>query len=115
MTTKTVNTRIANKRDTILNWNVNNPVLLNGEIVIIDDENYGVKLKIGDGSSSFSSLENYTLVPNVTTSNNSKILSITNGNLTWVDQPQYKIQPITQEEYDALSTKDSNTLYVIGV
>ena len=115
MSIKNINTRIANKRDSDLNWEVNNPVLLNGEIAIIDNENYGIKLTIGDGSSSFSSLQTYNLVPDVTTNNNSKILSIANGNLTWVDQPQYKIHPITQEEYEALTTKDENTLYVIGV
>lgn len=115
MTTRTLDTRICNKRDTDLNWEVNNPVLLNGEIVIIDSETGATKLKIGDGTNSFSTLQIYNLVPDVTTSNNSKILSIANGNLAWIDQPQYKIQPITQEEYDALSTKDSNTLYVIGV
>lgn len=115
MATKTVNTRIRNKRDTHLNWEVNNPVILNGEIIIVDHETQGIKLKIGDGATQYSSLQNYMFVPNVTTDNNSKILSIVNGNLTWIDQPQYKIQPITQEEYDALSTKDENTLYVIGV
>ena len=114
MATKEINTCITNKRDSNLNWEVNNPVILNGEIIIVDHETQGLKLKIGDGTSRYSSLQHYMLVP-ITASDNSKILSVVDGNLTWVDQPQYKIQPITQEEYDALSTKDENTLYVIGV
>lgn len=43
------NTRVKNKRDTNINLESTNPVLLNGEIVIIDHETEGIKLKIGDG------------------------------------------------------------------
>lgn len=50
-----IKTRIRNKRDSLSNWSKNNPVLLNGEIVIVEDGS-NVFLKRGDGTSHFNSL-----------------------------------------------------------
>ena len=50
-----IKTRIRNKRDSLSNWSKNNPVLLNGEIVIVEDGS-NVFLKRGDGTSRFNSL-----------------------------------------------------------
>ena len=41
------------RRDTLTNWNANDPVLANGEIAFVTDEN---KFKVGNGSDSFSEL-----------------------------------------------------------
>ena len=38
MATKTLASRIKMKRDTSANWNTNNPILLNGEIIIVDTD-----------------------------------------------------------------------------
>jgi Major tropism determinant N-terminal domain len=46
-------TLIQVRRDTLTNWNTNNPVLANGEIAFVTDQN---KFKVGNGSSNFSSL-----------------------------------------------------------
>lgn len=47
--------------------------------------------------------------------NSGKFMSVgTDGILTSSDLP-YKIEVITQTEYDALTTPDSSTLYVIEV
>ena len=51
-----LNVRIRNKRDTNNNFEQNDPVLLNGEIVIVDHETDGTKIKIGDGVNKYSSL-----------------------------------------------------------
>ena len=51
-----LNVRIRNKRDTNNNFEQNDPVLLNGEIVIVDHETDGTKIKIGDGINKYSSL-----------------------------------------------------------
>ena len=51
-----LNVRIRNKRDTNNNFEKNDPVLLNGEIVIVDHETDGTKIKIGDGVNKYSSL-----------------------------------------------------------
>lgn len=53
---KFFNTRIKIKRDTEITWEANNPVLLNGEIVLVDISGDKTKIKIGDGIKSFSQL-----------------------------------------------------------
>lgn len=92
------NVRIKNKRDVESNWRANNPILLNGELCVVDMSDGTVRYKLGDGVNDFSSL------PFVDEELRSLIDAIT-----------YKIQVTTQSEYDALTTKDSNTLYVIEV
>lgn len=108
-----INARIKNKRDTASNFESNNPILLNGEIVVIDDDTGNLRLKIGDGVNTYSSLPVFNLVPDIGTDNNGKVLSIVDGNITW--SQSYNIKSITQSEYDALTEKDNNTLYVIEV
>lgn len=56
MSNKTLNIHIKNKRDSNSNFETNNPILLNGELVIIDDESDRPKIKIGDGVSTYSQL-----------------------------------------------------------
>lgn len=58
MAEKTFNTRIKHKRDTHANWTTNNPILLDGEIAIVDN-NGTIEFKIGDGSTAYSSLPFY--------------------------------------------------------
>lgn len=50
------NARIKLKRDTAVNWTVNNPVLLNGEIILVDTDNGQLRAKIGDGSKTYNQL-----------------------------------------------------------
>lgn len=56
MATKTLKSRIKNKRDTSANWTKNDPVLLNGEIIIVDTEAGETRYKIGDGTKKYSQL-----------------------------------------------------------
>lgn len=56
MATKTFNARVQNKRDTSANWTKNDPVLLDGEIIIVDTTAGEVRYKVGDGSKKFSQL-----------------------------------------------------------
>lgn len=56
MAVKNINTRIKNKRDTATNWEYYNPVLLNGEVVIVDTSAGEVREKIGDGVSRYNQL-----------------------------------------------------------
>ncbi len=48
--------RFQNKRDTAANFTTNNPVLLDGELVVVDTGSGVTRLKSGDGSSKFSAL-----------------------------------------------------------
>ena len=56
MATKTFNARVQNKRDTSANWTSNDPVLLNGEIIIVDTASGEVRYKVGDGVKKYSQL-----------------------------------------------------------
>lgn len=64
MTTKEFKARLINKIDTYENWNTNNPVLLKGEIAIVDvpastdvvQQEPAVLMKIGDGTKQFNDL-----------------------------------------------------------
>lgn len=56
MATKNIDARIKNKRDTAANWEKNNPVLLNGEIIIVDTASGEVRYKTGDGIKTYKQL-----------------------------------------------------------
>lgn len=56
MANKTFNTRIKNKRDTSANWTSKDPVLLDGELIIIDTASGETRFKIGDGTKKYSQL-----------------------------------------------------------
>ena len=49
-------TRIQNKRDTSANWTKNNPVILNGEIILVDTAEGELRAKIGDGTKTYTQL-----------------------------------------------------------
>ena len=51
----TFDSRISLKKDTKTNWEQNNPVLLDGEIIIVQEDS-NLKLKIGNGYSTYSQL-----------------------------------------------------------
>lgn len=52
------NTRIKMKKDSEENWNQNNPILLNGEIVLVEKQQ-GIELKVGDGEKQFNEVSYY--------------------------------------------------------
>ena len=56
MSNPTLKTRIKLKRDTSANWESANPVLLNGEKIIVDTAAGEVREKIGDGTKTYSQL-----------------------------------------------------------
>ena len=56
MNSKEFLTRIQMKRDTSSNWVVSNPVLLDGEVVIVDTDAGAVRYKVGDGTKKFTQL-----------------------------------------------------------
>lgn len=56
------NTRIKMKKDSEENWNQNNPILLNGEIVLVEKQE-GIELKIGNGEKQFKEVSYYFPLP----------------------------------------------------
>lgn len=51
-----INGRMKQKRDTAANWEAKNPVILNGEIVLVDTNVGELRAKIGDGVKKYSQL-----------------------------------------------------------
>lgn len=51
-----INGRMKQKRDTAANWEAKNPVILNGEIVLVDTNAGELRAKIGDGAKKYSQL-----------------------------------------------------------
>lgn len=56
MANKIFNTRVKNKRDTEANWKRKNPVLLDGEIVIVTTTSGDTRFKVGDGKKTYNQL-----------------------------------------------------------
>lgn len=56
MAQKTYNARVKWKRDTSANWTSNDPVLLDGEIIIVDTSSGETRFKVGDGTKRYSQL-----------------------------------------------------------
>lgn len=54
--TKTFKTRIKQRRDTSANWESKNPILLNGEVIIVDTANGETRTKTGDGTKTYTQL-----------------------------------------------------------
>lgn len=48
--------RIRHKRDTSTNWTTNNPVILDGEIIIVDTADGRTRTKTGDGTKTYTQL-----------------------------------------------------------
>lgn len=51
-----INGRMKQKRDTAANWEAKNPVILNGEIILVDTNAGELRAKIGDGVKKYSQL-----------------------------------------------------------
>lgn len=48
--------RIKLKRDTSANWTSANPIILNGEIILVDTQEGELRAKIGDGTKTYTQL-----------------------------------------------------------
>lgn len=50
------NARIRQKRDTSANWTAKNPIILDGEIILVDTSVGDIRVKVGDGTKHYSEL-----------------------------------------------------------
>lgn len=103
-----IDARIRQKRDTAANWTNNNPVLLNGELIVVETSAGAIRFKIGDGIKTFNQLP-YTdesiyntvdskiaaelsgYIPEGGTAR--QLLGKTESGTEWVDPPQSGVQP----------------------
>ena len=112
-----INTRIRQKRDTAANWTNNNPVLLNGELIVVETSTGAIRLKVGDGVKTFNQLPflDETLRALITDvdNNNSAVVMTKNGESQLLDT--FNIVKLSEEEYNQLvdsNTLDPDTLYL---
>ena len=111
-----INTRIRQKRDTAANWTNNNPVLLNGELIVVETSTGAIRLKVGDGVKTFNQLPflDETLRALITDVDNTKsaVVMTKNGESQLLDT--FNIVKLSEEEYNQLidsNTLDPDTLY----
>lgn len=111
-----INARIRQKRDTAANWTNNNPVLLNGELIVVETSTGAIRLKVGDGVKTFNQLpfldEALRALITDVDNNNSAVVMTKNGESQLLDT--FNIVKLSEEEYNQLinsNTLDPNTLY----
>lgn len=56
MAVKEFDARMRHKRDTSANWTANNPIILHGEIIVVDTADGKIRTKTGDGIKSYTQL-----------------------------------------------------------
>ena len=76
MASKELKTRIKWRRDTSANWTNSNPVLLDGEVIIVTTDAGETRFKIGDG------IKTYTQLP----FQDEAIRNLINDNKTYWDE-----------------------------
>ena len=112
-----INARMQQKKDTAANWTNNNPVLLNGELIVVETSTGAIRLKVGDGVKTFNQLPFLdetlrALITNVD-NNNSAVVMTKNGESQLLDT--FNIVKLSEEEYNQLvdsNTLDPDTLYL---
>lgn len=112
-----INARMQQKKDTAANWTNNNPVLLNGELIVVETSTGAIRLKVGDGVKTFNQLPflDETLRALITDvdNNNSAVVMTKNGESQLLDT--FNIVKLSEEEYNQLidsNTLDPDTLYL---
>lgn len=86
--TKTIQATVKNRTDTAANWTQKNPVLAEGEIIVVQTSAGETRLKIGDGVKTFTQLP-YTdeqIYNNVVTSVNGQTGDITTNSVEYTSQ-----------------------------
>lgn len=117
---KNINVRIALKRDTSANWTNYNPVLLNGELILVDTAEGQLRAKIGDGIKTYTQLP-FTdealraLITEVDNNNSKVVLKDLINNAEDEVLEILNIIRLSQEEYNSLAaagTLDPKAIYM---
>jgi hypothetical protein len=94
-------TLIQIRRDTQANWITNNPVLASGEIAFSTDQS---KIKIGNGSSSWSQLEYINVLPSELDSDN-----ISEGTLNLYFTPERAVEAVAGGDFNTDVVEEGTT------
>lgn len=117
---KNINVRIALKRDTSANWTNHNPVLLNGELILVDTAEGQLRVKIGDGIKTYTQLPFMdealrALITEVDNNNSKVVLKDLINNAEDEVLEILNIIRLSQEEYNSLEaagTLDPKAIYM---
>lgn len=126
--TKTIQATVKNRTDTAANWTQKNPVLAEGEIIVVQTSAGETRIKIGDGVKTFTQLP-YTdeqIYNNVVTSvngqtgdvtlvNDSKSLGITSAAVGQIPKIKAIDSNGVPTEWEAATFSGSSSDYVINV
>lgn len=127
-TTKTIQATVKNRTDTAANWTQKNPVLAEGEIIVVQTSAGETRLKIGDGVKTFTQLP-YTdeqIYNNVVTSvngqtgditlaNDSKSLGLASAAVGQIPKIKAVDSNGVPTEWEAATFSGSSSDYVINV
>ena len=108
------------KRDTAANWTNHNPVLLNGELILVDTAEGQLRVKIGDGIKTYTQLpfmdeDLRTLITDVDNNNSKVVLKDLINNAEDEVLEILNIIRLSQEEYNSLAaagTLDPKAIYM---
>ena len=117
---KNINVRIALKRDTSANWTNHNPVLLNGELILVDTAEGQLRVKIGDGRKTYTQLPFMdealrALITEVDNNNSKVVLKDLINNAEDEVLGILNIIRLSQEQYNSLEaagTLDPKAIYM---
>ena len=117
---KNINVRIALKRDTSANWTNHNPVLLNGELILVDTAEGQLRVKIGDGIKTYTQLPFMdealrALITEVDNNNSKVVLKDLINNAEDEVLEILNIIRLSQEQYNSLAaagTIDPKAIYM---
>ena len=117
---KNINVRIALKRDTSANWTNHNPVLLNGELILVDTAEGQLRVKIGDGIKTYTQLPVMdealrALITEVDNNNSKVVLKDLINNAEDEVLGILNIIRLSQEQYNSLAaagTLDPKAIYM---
>ena len=117
---KNINVRIALKRDTSANWTKHNPVLLNGELILVDTAEGQLRVKIGDGRKTYTQLPFMdealrALITEVDNNNSKVVLKDLINNAEDEVLGILNIIRLSQEQYNSLEaagTLDPKAIYM---
>lgn len=126
--TKTIQATVKNRTDTAANWTQKNPVLAEGEIIVVQTSAGETRLKIGDGVKTFTQLP-YTdeqIYNNVVTSvngqtgdvtlaNDSKSLGLASATVGQIPKVKAVDRNGVPTEWEPATLSGSSSDYVINV
>lgn len=127
-TTKTIQATVKNRTDTAANWTQKNPVLAEGEIIVVQTNAGETRLKIGDGVKTFTQLPyiDEQIYNNVVTSvngqtgdvtlaNDSKSLGLASAAVGQIPKIKAVDSNGVPTEWEAATFSGSSSDYVINV